>query len=310
MARPMTEPLEITDVIIDYDPATLERRPVTKRDVLERLRSSGADRFALSIAADLPEREGIIDPDAVDRIMIEAHAEMQRLWETFLHGRRAGMVLKALVNAARQSGTGGPLRIVDVGCGCGYVIRWLAAHRVFDDSVELVGADYNRALVNEAQQLAEAENLRCRFVVANAFQLEEPAAFYLSTGVIHHFRGEGLVSFFREQGQSRPLGFVHFDVQKSWAAPLGSWLFHKAKMRLRIGQYDGHMSALRAHPTEALLTAARRGASELRIAQFNRQIPWFPIIRTMHAVIGLRPQMEKPFLAALGPIAGSMEPFS
>ena len=305
----MGEPLEITDVLVDYDPNTLERRPVTKRAAIDRLHASGADRFALRIVDDLPEKNGAIDPDVVDRIMVEAHAEMQRLWEPFLHGRRVGLVLGALVRAARRAAHSEPLRVVDVGCGCGYVIRWLAAHEVFDESVELIGADYNRALVDEANTLARAERLRCRFIVANAFQLEEPASFYLSTGVIHHFRGVGLTSFFREQAERAPLGFVHFDVQRSWAAPLGSWLFHKAKMRLRIGQYDGHMSALRAHPTGALLDGAKRGAPGLRIGQFNRQIAWFPIIRTMHAIVGLRPELEAPFLEALGPLARSMEPF-
>jgi SAM-dependent methyltransferase len=304
----MPEALEITDVIVDYDPVTLARRPVRKHDVLERLRASGADAVALSIAGDLPETGGVIDPDAVDRIMIDAHAELQRLWETFLHGRRVALLLSALVAAARKAGHHAQ-SIVDVGCGCGYVIRWLAAHEVFDRSIDLIGTDYNAALIAEASQLAAAEKLRCRFIVANAFALREPASFYVSTGVIHHFRADGLTAFFGRQAERSPLGFVHFDVQKSWAAPLGSWLFHKAKMRLRIGQYDGHLSALRAHPTGALLEAARSGAAGYRIAQFNRQIAWFPIVRTMHAVVAVRPDLEAHFLEALGPLARSMEPF-
>jgi SAM-dependent methyltransferase len=298
----MKERLEITDVVVDYDPETLARRPVTKEAALARLRGARASRFALRLVEALPERDGALDPDAVDGVIVRAHGEMQRLWEAFLHGRRVAAVIGPLLALLREREGGRTLRVVDVGCGSGYVLRWLAAHRALGDGVELCGADYNPTLVGLATRLAEAEGLDCRFVVANAFRMERPADVYLSTGVIHHFRAEALDEFFGEQAARGPAGFFHFDVQPSWAAPLGSWLFHKAKFREPIGQHDGVMSTIRAHRPATLLDAARRGAPGYRIGQFNRAIPWLPIVRTMHAVLGLSRTIAGEYLRTVGSI--------
>ena len=83
-----------------------------------------------------------------------------------------------------------PIRIVDIGCGTGFVIRWLSANGSLGDDVELMGVDFNVALLNEAQRLATIENLRCKFAVANAFRLAEPATIFISTGILHHFRDD------------------------------------------------------------------------------------------------------------------------
>ena len=45
----MTEILEISDVIVDYNADTLERRPVHKEAALERLRRMFPDRIGLNI---------------------------------------------------------------------------------------------------------------------------------------------------------------------------------------------------------------------------------------------------------------------
>ena len=37
---------------------------------------------------ELPERDGILDPHAVDRMLITSHCELQRISEEFQHGRR------------------------------------------------------------------------------------------------------------------------------------------------------------------------------------------------------------------------------
>lgn len=284
--------LEITDVIVDNDPETLQRRPVRKDEALSKLRDSGASAFALQCVRRLPDEGGVLDPDAVDEVMIAAHAEMQRLWETFLHGARVANVLGEILAAARDAGIRERLRVVDVGCGCGYVLRWLAARRVLSGDVELLGVDYNRALISKATALARAERLDVRFEVANAFRLSQPAHVFLSTGVIHHFAAEQLPGFFRAQAERAPLAFVHFDARRSWAAPIGAWLFHKAKFRGRIGQHDGYLSAVRAHDTDVLLDAARSGAKDMLVAEYNKRIPFLPFLRAMHAVVGVREQLS------------------
>src|SRR4029453_13032367 len=192
------EPLEISDAIVSFDPRTLARVPVRKADVLEAFRARG-DRVAARIVAALPERDGRLDEGAVDRLLVRVHCELQRISEEFEHGRRVAELLRALLQALRADGVPPPLRVVDVGCGTGYVVRWLAARGALGDDVALVGADLNAALVEEGRRLAAQEGLAVRFVNADAFALPDTATVYLSTGVLHHFRGEELAHFLRCQ---------------------------------------------------------------------------------------------------------------
>src|SRR6185436_464818 len=92
------------------------------------------------------------------------------------------------------------------------------------------------------------------------FALSEPATVFLTTGVIHHFRGPALVDFFRQHEQPHAAAFLHFDFQPSLLAPLGSWLFHAVRMREPLARHDGVLSAVRAHTAATLVGAAREGA--------------------------------------------------
>jgi SAM-dependent methyltransferase len=131
-------------------------------------------------------------------MMLTVHWEMQRLAEEFYHGHRVLRVLRATIGTLRSNGFAGPIRIVDVGCGIGYTIRWLAARTLLPQAaVELTGVDLNSALVKEANRLAAAEALPCRFFHGDAFSADLRGHIYISTGVLHHFRGEDLVAFLR-----------------------------------------------------------------------------------------------------------------
>jgi 2-polyprenyl-3-methyl-5-hydroxy-6-metoxy-1,4-benzoquinol methylase len=55
-------------------------------------------------------------------------------------------LLGTVLSTLRAEGFKGPLRVVDVGCGIGYVVRWLAARTALpSQSVELVGVDLRSA---------------------------------------------------------------------------------------------------------------------------------------------------------------------
>src|SRR5829696_2383274 len=182
---------EISDAIVSFDPVTLQRKPVKKADVLAEFRELG-NHEAVRIVQQIPERDGTLDPTAVDKLLITSHCEMQRMSEEFQHGKRVAELLKPILNALRDGGVQTPIRIVDIGCGTGFVIRWLAASGSFGDDVELLGVDFNVALINEAERLAAIENLRCKFAVANAFRLAEPATVFISTGSRHYFSYQDL----------------------------------------------------------------------------------------------------------------------
>src|SRR5918997_2762762 len=248
---------EISDAIISFDPETLEREPVIKSEVLREFTALG-NRQAVRVVEQIPERDGVLDPEAVDRLLVTAHCEMQRISEEFQHGKRVANLLQPLLSALREGGVERPIRVVDIGCGTGFVVRWLAANEPLGEDVELVGADFNVALVREARRLAEAEKLNCAFVVANAFRLDHPAAVYLSTGILHHFRGRALNELLRQHERPETCAFIHFDFHPSPLAPLGSWLFHAVRMREPLAKHDGVLSAVRAHQSLELLETARK----------------------------------------------------
>jgi SAM-dependent methyltransferase len=223
---------------------------------------------------------------------------MQRLSEEFQHGRRLLDLLTPMLAALMDCGVSAPYRIVDIGCGTGYAIRWLAAHGEFSPDVQLLGVDFNRALVDEARRLAALERLSCRFEVANAFALDQPATILLSTGVVHHFRGEGLSSFFRQHDRPATRAFAHFDFQPNLFARPGSWLFHYIRMREPLSRHDGVISARRAHTAETLLAAARQ--TSFACGMYSRRVWFLPIPRVFQTLLGIRWQFVDAFRKALG----------
>lgn len=274
---------EISDLIVDYDPATLARREVAKEAVVKRLR--GRPR---RIAAAMAEKHGMLDERVVDGVLVRAHLELQRLHEEFRVGALVRSLVAPLIAMVRHTAPARPIRVVDVGCGIGYITRWLAAHGGLGDDVELVGVDYNRALVTASAALAAEEGLACRFEVANAFRLDVPAQLYMSTGVLHHFRGPALVDLFREHARAGAFGFVHVDIRPSLAASIGSWVFHQARMREPLARFDGYWSAVRAHHAMTIVSATRDGAAEFQTATIDASPGLYMPVRIFQAVLGVR----------------------
>src|SRR5262249_50180674 len=132
-------------------------------------------------------------PEACDDILIRAHTELQRLSEEFLQADRARALLVPLLETLRRSGTPPPYRVVDVGCGLGYVVRALAAHGRLGHDVELIGCDMNRTLLERARALAEEESPACEVRGANAIRLGQPAPGVRPTRALPPLRGPPLV---------------------------------------------------------------------------------------------------------------------
>ncbi|MFD7629906.1 class I SAM-dependent methyltransferase [Streptomyces sp. NPDC059851] len=291
--------LEISDLITSVDPNSGHRLPVQRAEVIRRLRETGDERAAEVVSGLPADADGVLDPHAVDRLLITVHTELQRLSEELRIGERLVHLLGPLFTAIRAStGQPGPYRLVDVGCGLGYLVRWLAATDALGPDVELVGVDLDAALVGEADRLARAEGLGCRFVHGNAFDLPEAATVYVSTGVLHHFRGAALTAFFQAQAASPALAFCHFDIAATRLAPIGARVFHRARMRHPLGRHDGVVSAQRAHSDETLLRAA--AVPGIRPLLYEPRGAVNPFCTTLRPVMGVRPHLEAPLRLALG----------
>ena len=297
---------EISDLVVQHDPKTLQRLPVNKPEIL-KIFERFQNKKALRAIERIPAKEGFLDPAAVDRLMLTVHWEMQRLAEEFYHGHRVLKLLRATIAAMRSSGHTGPIRIVDVGCGIGYTIRWLAARSMLHkEDVELTGVDLNSTLVNEANRLATQEALPCRFFHGNAFSADLRGHIYISTGVLHHFRGDSLIAFLRQHGNETTQAFVHYDFQPWALAPFGSWFFHVIRMRTALARHDGVLSTARAHNAHTLVSAARAAVPELTAGIYGAKIWNTPAPRVFHALVGFRPALVPQLKQSLGRMLGEL----
>jgi 2-polyprenyl-3-methyl-5-hydroxy-6-metoxy-1,4-benzoquinol methylase len=291
---------EITDLIVQYDARSLERVKVRKQDVVETFRMY-SNRQAVRAVEAFPEQDGILDEREIDRYLLKVHWEMQRLAEEFYHGHRVWELLRVVIASMRDAGLRETIRIVDVGCGIGYVIRWLAANVPLRDySIELVGMDLNGTLISEANRLATAEELPCRFVQGDAFSKEHPGHIFTSTGVIHHFRGDDLLKFMGKHAQPETHALLHFDFQPWLLAPVGAWFFHYLRMRTAVARHDGVLSAARAHDARTLTEAARKALPEFVSGIYGAKIWNTPAPRVFHTLVGLRRPLVEGFRRHLG----------
>ena len=300
---------EISDLIIQHDARTLERLPVRK-DELVTVFSQFRNRQALRVIRSLPENDGFLDAREIDALFLTVHWEMQRLSEEFYHGRRVWELLRSVIASIRQAGARETLRIVDVGCGTGYTTRWLAANiPLADHNVELVGMDLNSTLIAEASRLAAAERLPCQFLHGDGFAHEHSGDIFLSTGVIHHFRGHALLEFLHRHDQAEARAFLHFDFQPWFLAPFGSMFFHYLRMRTGIARHDGVLSAARAHAGDTLTEAARAAAPGFASCIYGARIWNTPVPRVFHTLVGLRRALVPEFRRQLGRRASRLGDF-
>ena len=288
---------ELSDLIIDYDAETGQRRPVRVDDVVALLEGAGHWR-SVRLARRLPTRGEFFDEDGVDGILLRSHLELQRLAEEIRLGQHVARLLLALRNTLDVE----RFVVVDVGCGLGYVIRHLAESGALGPEAELIGVDYNRSLLGAAQRLAELESLPCRFIRGNAFDLDLDATVFISSGVIHHFAATELADFFARQRAVGAQAVMHFDVAPSRLSPIGAWLFHWARMREPLARHDGVRSALRAHLDDTLVGAIRDGVPEWTPMLFDATTDRPPWLNVMRPIIGMDPAKVERFRDQLGPL--------
>lgn len=282
--------LEITDLLWPVDSGGAPV-PALKADVVNALRGRGQHGAARIVSA-IPAAEGILDPAYVDALGLRVHRELQRLGEELQLGGRVAALLRPVVEAVRAGGAG-QVRIVDVGCGLGFVVRAMAASCALGPDVELVGVDLNPVLVAEARRLAGLEGLACRFAHGDALApgvaVEDGArTVVISTGFIHHLPEQGLAGFFAAQARLGVAAFTHWDIAPCLWSTVGAWVFHRARMREVVSRHDGVLSARRAYAAAVLEAAARAGAPgyDIRVLEGSR---WHPrALDVLRPVVGIR----------------------
>lgn len=283
-------PLELTDLLWDFDMSGV-RRPVRVATVVDALENRG-QRRAARLARRLPSRGGWLDEDAVDALLLRVHCELQRLGEELQQPRRVAEALRTWTEPWLATSSE-PVRVVDVGCGIGHTLRWLAASGALGPRVELVGVDTNAVLVDYAIGLTGAEQLGCRFVRGDAFApgaaVDDPGrTVVISAGLLHHLTALELQDFFAAQSALGVARFAHWDLDPVGWAVLGAWVFHRARMREPLSRHDGVLSARRAHPARTLVSAAVAGAAHYEISCEDGSRWWPAVADVLRPVSGIR----------------------
>src|SRR5258708_9468960 len=242
--------VEISDLLWPVD-AGGGLLPVAQAEVMARLCDRGQRRGARIVSC-MPSAGGVRDAGYLDALALRVHCELQRLSEELQLGRRVAALLTPLVAGLRWSGGGGPVRVVDVGCGLGYVVRWLAGSSAVGPGVELMGVDLTPILVAQARLLAEREGLTCRFTCGDA--LEPGAAVQdgartvvISSGLMHHLPEPALPEFFAGHDRLGVAAFAHSDITPCLWSTAGAWVFHQARMREPVSRHDRALSPRPAH---------------------------------------------------------------
>jgi SAM-dependent methyltransferase len=284
--------VEITDLIrvADLGSGLLDR--IRADEVVARLERGGQRRAARIVRA-LPRSGEWLDPAEVDALMLRVHRELQRLGEELQLPRRVAEELQQTIAPLVDDASRDPVRIVDIGCGLGFVVRWMAAHGALGPDVEYVGVDLDPTLIAEATRLAHLEAVPCSFVHGDAFApgtaVVEPArTVVISSGLLHHLDRADLADFFAAQQRLGVHAFAHWDIQPSRWTTLGAWVFHAARMREPVARHDGVLSARRAHPAAVLRAAAEAGAPGYEVACEDRATWLPPLTDVLRPITGRR----------------------
>ena len=144
------------------------------------------------------------------------------------------------------------------------------------------------------------EGLRGRFEAADGTRMSNPAAVQFSTGILHHFRGGDLEALLRGHERDGVQAYFHFDFQPSPLAPIGSWFFHRVRMRSALTLHDGVLSAIRAHPAQRLLEAAKAATPGFKVSMFSTHLRPLPLPRVFHVLLAVRPDLVPALESNLG----------
>jgi 2-polyprenyl-3-methyl-5-hydroxy-6-metoxy-1,4-benzoquinol methylase len=169
---------------------------------------------------------------------------------------------------------GGPLRILDVGCGYGDGLRrvekWAAARGI---AVELTGLDLNPDAVAIAAEATPASS-RIQWVSANVFDFapKRPVHLVISSLFTHHLSEQDVVRFVRWMEQRAELGWFINDLSRAAIPYYLFGAFAKAARLHRFVQHDGPVSIKRSFVPEdwrRICAAAGLEEADVRIQSYT-----------------------------------------
>lgn len=189
--------------------------------------------------------EGEILRDALDKI-----AQINRL----LGGNL--LTLRGVQDLIKDISKSNEIKIVDVGCGNGDMLRTLADFGLKNNlKFQLIGIDANNFTINHAQKLSEKYSnisYQCKDIFDKPFQ-ELKYDIVLCTLTLHHFKNNEIVHLLNVFNTNSNVGIVINDLQRSSVAYR---LFQALCFVFRLNDMsreDGLISILRGFKKEELI---------------------------------------------------------
>ncbi|MDR6733331.1 methyltransferase domain-containing protein [Sphingobacterium sp. 2149] len=155
-----------------------------------------------------------------------------------------------------------PIRIVDIGCGNGDMLRMLSDYA--DNKgiqFELFGLDANRYTINHARSLSK-NYTNITYVCADIFEEDfEDLSFHivLCTLTIHHFNDENILNLIARLIKMSKLGIIINDL-------------HRSKIAYRLFQTIAVVFRLNRMTREDGLISIRRGFKKDELVQFAKKL--------------------------------------
>ncbi|WP_316808188.1 methyltransferase domain-containing protein [Pedobacter agri] len=153
------------------------------------------------------------------------------------------------------------VRITDIGCGNGDMLRTLAEYaRKNNLNFSLTGIDANQFTIDHAKHLSGAYSnitYECKDIFDHS-ATEESTDIYLCTLTLHHFTDEEIIKLMNRLKQSARIGIVINDLHRS---ALAYKLFKALCFVFRLNDMsreDGLVSILRGFKKADLLEYARK----------------------------------------------------
>jgi len=154
-----------------------------------------------------------------------------------------------------------PIRITDIGCGNGDMLRTLADYAEEKRlNFILKGIDANNFTIKHAENLSERYNnisYECRDIFDNLTE-EQPCDIFICTLTLHHFKDEDIIRILEKFKQSAKMGIVINDLHRS---ALAYYLFKALCFVFGLNDMsreDGLVSILRGFKKADLIKYSRQ----------------------------------------------------
>lgn len=204
-------------------------------------------------------------PESMDDFTMEGEVLREALDKiaqinSFLGGNNLTLfgVKKLIQNHSKEAA----IRIVDIGCGNGDMLRYLADYGLKNSlNFELIGLDANHFTINHARNLStDYTNIsyRCENIFDTNFQMI-PSDIVLCTLTLHHFKDDEIMKIMPNFNANATLGIVINDL-------------HRSRLAYRLFQLICFVFRLNTMSREDGLTSILRGFKKKELIDFSKRL--------------------------------------